>query len=121
MPVVLVVEDDPDIATLVTLSLEDADFEVLQARDGLRALELAAEHHVDLVLLDIRLPKMGGEEVAQELRRREITPPIVVFSASADLPAIAARTGAVAYLSKPFDIEHLTDLAARVLAEEPVT
>lgn len=116
VPLVLVVEDDVDIAMLVRHVLEDADCAVLHAHDGEQAIEISGKNRVDLVLLDMRLPQMSGEEVAAGLRQNPDAPPIVVFSASADLATIAARIGAVAYIHKPFDLDDLADTVQRALA-----
>lgn len=67
---VLVVDDDPDIATFMSMSLTRAGYEVAVAHDGHEALALVAAERPDLVLLDIMLPTIDGFEVAAELRRR---------------------------------------------------
>ena len=65
---VLVVEDEDVVRGLVGQVLEGVGFEVLVARDGEEAFALAAEHHVDVLLSDLMLPKLGGQEVAERLR-----------------------------------------------------
>jgi DNA-binding response OmpR family regulator len=119
-PVILLVEDDVDISMLVTSVLEDVDCDVVSARDGERAVSLAQEQAVDLVLLDARLPLMSGEEVATRLQDIGDAPPIVLFSASADLAMIAARIGAVGYIHKPFDLDDLTATVQRALGRTAV-
>ena len=71
---ILVVEDDPMIQDALSYSLEKEGFEVLQAFDGEKGLELARTASPQLVLLDLMLPKMGGLEVCRELRRQSTVP-----------------------------------------------
>jgi two-component system, OmpR family, response regulator AdeR len=115
-PVVLVVEDDVDIAMLVSYALEDSNCTVVRARDGERAIELAAEQAFDLVLLDARLPRMNGEQVAEHLNLMSNPPAVILFSASADLATLATRIGAIDYIRKPFDLDDLTERVERVIA-----
>jgi DNA-binding response OmpR family regulator len=109
MAVVLLVEDDFEVARLVQLTLDEVDARVVHAPDGPRALEMARAEEIDLILLDARLPIMSGEEVAFALREAGVEAPILVISASADLPSIAARVGATGYVRKPFDLDDLVD------------
>lgn len=115
-PAVLVVEDDVDIAMLVSYALEESNCTVVRARDGERAIELAAGHAFDVVLLDARLPRMNGEQVAQHLKLMPNPPAVILFSASADLATLATRIGAVDYIRKPFDLDDLTERVERAIA-----
>lgn len=108
-PVILIVEDDLDIVAVVTSVLTEEDCTVVWASDGETAVELTARQPVDLVLMDIGLPQMSGEAVALHLRLLPEPPPVILFSAAADLAAIATRVGAVDYIHKPFDLDDLTD------------
>jgi len=115
-PAVLVVEDDVDIAMLVSYALEESNCTVVRARDGERALELAAGHAFDVVILDARLPRMNGEQVAQHLKLMPNPPAVILFSASVDLATLATRIGAVDYIRKPFDLDDLTERVERAIA-----
>ena len=71
--VILVVDDDPDIARFVEVNLRSAGYDVVVAGDGEQALERAADLRPDLVLLDVMMPRIDGFEVAQRLRRSPAT------------------------------------------------
>ena len=73
---ILVVEDEPEMAGLLTRGLREESYEVSVARDGRAALELSAANAFDLILLDVMLPEMDGLQVARQLRRRETETPV---------------------------------------------
>ena len=113
-PMVLVVDDQPEYARLISLSLAREGFEVRTASGGEEAIDRASELHPDVVLLDINMPGIGGFEVMSELRGRWPVPIIMVTGA--DHPG--ERTsgldrGADDYVTKPFSAR---ELAARVRA-----
>lgn len=119
-PVVLVVDDDPDLRTLAGLQLGDA-FDVVEAADGEQALALAAQHAPSVILLDMMMPGMSGEEVLVELSKEESTRDIPVIFLSAmtevDQRVRALEEGALDYVTKPADWRELTarvGAAARV-------
>ncbi len=113
----LVVEDDPATRALETDVLEDAGFNVLQARNGEDALRLAGQRMPGVVLLDIALPTASGFDVLQTLKSRPATSkiPVVLVSAYAGLVHDCERHGADACVQKPFDIEGLVSLVRGVL------
>lgn len=106
MSTVLLAEDDPDIRHLVAYKLGRAGLDVLEAADGRSALELARRTPPDLVVLDVRLPRLSGIEVCRELRAgpRTSDVPIVMVTASAQPQDIeqAYAAGATDYVVKPF-------------------
>jgi len=106
MSTVLLVDDDPDIRHLVAYKLTKAGFDVVQAADGLAALQAVQQQVPDLVILDIRMPRMSGFEVCRELRANPLTEtvPIIMLTARArpqDLEQ-AYAAGATDYVVKPF-------------------
>ena len=107
-PLVLVVDDDPDILDAVCDILEGEHYRVARARHGQEALERVAEERPDVVLLDLMMPIMDGVAFAQTLRARyaDIEIPIVVISADGN-PQRAASVRARGFLAKPFDIDAL--------------
>jgi CheY-like chemotaxis protein len=115
---ILVVEDDVDLLPLVTDVLVDEGFHVRTAPDGLAALDSIAEHGMpDLILLDMRMPRMDGLEFVRELERRRVRiPPVVVMTAAVDTRRRAEQVHARAWLAKPFDTEHMIAVVRRVLA-----
>ncbi len=116
MDVVLVVEDSPEIATMMSLTLQLEGYEVLQATDGGRALEMARSQHLDLILLDVMMPGLTGFEVAQALKANEATAdiPIIFVTAKHELDdLVQGLEVAVDYIAKPFAVP---ELIARVRA-----
>lgn len=108
---ILVVEDEPDIRELISLTLQFGGFKVVQAANGEEAIQKAFEVNPALILMDVRMPKMDGFEACQELKRHPQTRdiPVVFLSAKgqdADIKTGYA-VGAVAYFLKPFSPEHL--------------
>jgi DNA-binding response OmpR family regulator len=113
-PLVLVVEDEPDLRDSVRWLLEDEGLRVETASDGQQALDRAARTKPALVVLDLGLPILSGEEVAEGLRRIFADPPpIVVMSAAGTVGERTRRIGAIAWVPKPFDLD---DLLEAVLA-----
>jgi len=101
---ILVVEDNPQAAKLLSLSLTRAGYEVLLAADGITALELAGRCHPKAITLDILLPDRDGWEVLAELKRSPRTRDIpVVIVSVLDQPTLGFRLGASDYLVKPVE------------------
>jgi CheY-like chemotaxis protein len=115
---VLVVEDDAAIRELVAVALKSAGFEVLEAADGVAALQLVERWRPTAIVLDLALPRMDGAAFAHELRRRRMLPgiPIIVLSAVTQARQQAAAIGAEVCLSKPFAIPELVREVVRVAA-----
>jgi two-component system alkaline phosphatase synthesis response regulator PhoP len=116
---VLVVEDESDIRTLLTITLELHGFQVIEATNGQEAIEKALSLKPDLVLMDVRMPLMNGIEACQVLKANERTRQIpVVFLSARDREADIEQglaAGAAAYLLKPFDPKTLPGRLAQIL------
>ena len=112
---ILIVEDEPQMAGLLTRGLEEESYQVSVARDGRAALEIAAVQAFDVILLDVMLPRMDGLEVARQLRRREEETPVLMLTARDALADIVKGldAGADDYLTKPFSF---VELLARMRA-----
>jgi DNA-binding response OmpR family regulator len=119
-PVVLVADDDADILTLVSFRLERAGCDVIQARNGNEALELALARAPDLAVLDVMMPGLDGYGVTRELRARETTRamPVILLTARAQPEDVARgiEAGADDYVKKPFDARDLRERVERLLA-----
>jgi len=102
---ILLVDDEDSIQTLLTYPLERDGYRVVQARDGEEALERFAAENVDLVVLDVMLPKLDGLEVCKRLRG-ESTVPIIMLTARGDEldKVLGLELGADDYITKPFSI-----------------
>jgi DNA-binding response OmpR family regulator len=102
---ILLVDDEDSIQTLLTYPLERDGYRVVQARDGEEALRRFGEEDVDLVVLDIMLPRVDGLEVCRRLRS-ESTVPIIMLTARDDEldKVLGLELGADDYITKPFSI-----------------
>lgn len=100
---ILLVEDDDNIRIMVTAMLESAGYQVIEARNCATAITLASSHLPDLILLDLGLPDRDGIEVIRFVRKKDLTP-IVVLSARCDEAekVSAFDQGANDYITKPF-------------------
>ena len=112
---ILIVEDEPDIASLLELHLNDANFDVSLAADGHSGMHLAFSRQWDLVILDIRLPGPDGLTICRALRREMTYVPILMLtSKSSELDRVLGlELGADDYVTKPFSV---SELVARVKA-----
>jgi two-component system OmpR family response regulator len=114
-PTVLVVEDDPVIIDLLTLTLELEDWTVLRAKDAVSAFEIARAEGPDVVVSDVMMPGRSGLELIADLRSDVATVgiPVILLSARALAAEVAEgySAGAVDYVTKPFDPD---DLVARI-------
>lgn len=109
---ILIVEDDVDILRLLSRELEDAGFEVLAYDSGMRGLSAVRESNPDLVILDLGLPDISGQEIARRLRHTGNIPIIILTAADeVGTKVEMLNAGADDYLAKPF---HVEELLARV-------
>ncbi len=111
----LVVEDEIKVADFLKKGLEENNYEVAVAHDGLTGKQLAMENSFDLIILDLNLPKMNGYEVSSSLRKASFKVPILMLTAMGTTEDKIAgfEAGADDYLVKPFEF---AELLARVKA-----
>lgn len=111
---ILIVEDDQDIANLVKDYLSIDGYEAIIANDGMKAVEIASEEDIKLVILDIMLPLLDGVEVCRRIRSNLNIPIIMLSAKNGDMDKILALgIGADDYMTKPFSP---MELVARVKA-----
>jgi len=118
---VLIVDDDTDIAELLTMVLEGEGHDVRVAYDGTTGLKLAREHLPNLVLLDVEMPVMNGPDMALRMLVEDCgleSVPIILSSAVPHLDRVAEGVGTPYYLKKPYDADALSDLVGRALEEK---
>ena len=112
---ILLVEDDPDIAALLELNLQDEGYQIIHESSGERALALLEQQVWDAAILDIMLPGVDGLEICRRIRRMDRYLPVIIISArsSEAQRVLGLETGADDYLAKPFSV---LELVARVKA-----
>lgn len=112
---ILVIEDDDDIANLVTLHLSDAGFAISRVANGRDGLDKVLAENVDLLILDLMLPGIDGLEICRRVRSSERYTPILMLTARSDEVdrVLGLELGADDYLTKPFSVR---ELVARVKA-----
>ena len=106
---ILLIEDDEQIADLVVSAFEVAGVKTQVEKDGFRGLRTALQLNFDAILLDVALPLMDGFQVLEEIRRNSLNTPVIMLTASIDLPdrLKSFEKGADDYLPKPFYMEEL--------------
>ncbi|MCB0208196.1 MAG: response regulator [Anaerolineae bacterium] len=120
-PLILVAEDERDIRELIVITLEFNGFRVVDVSNGEEAVAKAIEISPDLILMDVRMPKMTGFEACQALKANDKTKdiPIVFLSAKGQENEVntGLDLGAAGYFLKPFAPDELGDRVNKVLAE----
>jgi CheY-like chemotaxis protein len=121
---ILIADDQPDVVGLVRALLEWEGYAVIEAADGTDALVQAQTQKPDLIVMDVRMPKMSGLEVLELLRADPalVDIPVVMLSVLTNHPEVrtALERGAVAYLAKPFELPEMARLVEHVLAQDAV-
>jgi DNA-binding response OmpR family regulator len=111
---ILVVDDERSILELLAYNLRRNGYQVIEARDGRQALQLARAERPDLVILDLMLPRLDGLDVCRELRRESTVPVIMLTARDEEVDRIVGlELGADDYVTKPFSVR---ELIARVRA-----
>jgi len=117
---ILVVEDKPEMIQILTdYVLGPQGYVTLTAHNGEEGLRMALSEEPDLVILDLRMPKMSGLEVLKTLRERQCFVPVIVITAygSEEVVVRALRLGANDYVAKPFALDEMTQVVERVLSK----
>ena len=121
MTKILIAEDDQDIRELVVLTLQFSGFDVVSVEDGSLAVEQAKTQSFDLILMDVRMPRMTGYEACRRLKGMESTKniPIIFLSAKGQETEIQTGldAGAADYILKPFAPDTLVNTINNVLSK----
>ncbi len=118
---ILVVDDEPDVLKVILLRLEKAGYEAMGGRNGREAMDLARRMIPDLIILDVYLPDMNGDDVTRVMRSDDKLKCIPIILVSATTVSVAERArdcGAEGYLGKPFEPEELLGLVKEVLGQK---
>lgn len=120
---VLIIEDEPSVLEIEESLLRMEGYHVMAADTGRKGLDLAVSEHPDLIILDLMLPELGGEEILYKLKERPTTQniPVVVVSAKSGLTNIeqAFALGATDFLTKPFDFDEFLGRIKIALLSKP--
>lgn len=111
---ILVVDDEPSIASALELVLADEGHTVRTARNGAEAVALLTRQTVDLILSDVMMPEVDGLTLVRHLRRRGDRTPVVLMSAA---PSRVVGLPGVRLVPKPFDIDELLEVVAEALID----
>ena len=115
---ILLADDDTDIRTSVADFLREAGYEVREAQNGSEALALYKSGHYEMVMSDLRMPRLSGIGLLKEIRKinRKPAPDVVLFTGQGDMESAieALRLGAYDFVLKPLNIEELASLTARI-------
>ena len=116
---ILVVDDDPSLRFLITASLEDEEYDISEAADGIEAYKMIQKEKPDLILLDVMMPGMTGYELCTALKQNSDTKNILVIMLTAKGQERDKRdskqAGADLYLRKPFSPLELIDIVSSLL------
>ncbi|RYE19712.1 MAG: response regulator [Sphingobacteriaceae bacterium] len=108
---ILVCDDDQDILDMIVLVLETYGYHAIGEISSLNLFSVIKKEHPGLIIIDLRMPLMSGDEVIKQLRQSPETQnlPVIVVSANIDGKKTADNVGANSFISKPFDIVNLID------------
>lgn len=117
---ILIVDDEPNVVWFISKVCQPRGYETLTASSGLEALKLIQEcgHKIDLVLLDLRMPGMGGLEVLQSIRRHQADLPVIILTALHEKKEECDNLGVVAFMKKPYSLEDLYDKIEHVIGHK---
>ncbi len=116
MPKILIVDDEPPIVDVLSYNLKRAGYEVVIARDGEQAVAAARRDKPDLIILDLRLPKLDGLEAHRIVRRESDVPVIMLTARDAEIDRVVGlELGADDYVVKPFSVRELIARVKNVL------
>jgi two-component system, NtrC family, response regulator AtoC len=114
---VLVVDDEPNLRKILAAQLSRDGYDVLVAEDGEQGLALLRENHIDLVVTDLKMPKVDGMRLLREAVKENPELPVVMITAhgTVDTAVEALKLGAFDYLTKPFDKDEVRQIVAKAL------
>jgi DNA-binding NtrC family response regulator len=106
---ILVIDDEVELCNLLEAALTDEGYAVLSCCDPEEGLRLALKERPDLVLLDLKMPKMDGLQVLQEMKRHDETIPVIIITGFTNISQArdAIHLGAHDYITKPFDLSYI--------------
>ncbi len=120
MAKILIADDDHDVLRLIQHLLNENGYETCEATNGLAALNFFEHQFFDLIITDLKMPRMDGMSFLREVKQLEPMIPVIVLTAfaSAETAAEAVNNCAFSFLSKPFKVDELLCNVARALGSE---
>jgi len=115
---ILFVDDELDVLKVATFRLKKAGYDVANAVDGQQALDIIKREKFDLIILDLKLPFIGGLQICKIIKSEESlkNTPVILFTASLEnLQERAKECGAQGYLTKPFEPQQFLDTVRRII------
>ncbi len=115
---VLAVDDEPSMLRLLEISLRQAGYQPITAKDGREALDIIRTHTVDCVVSDLHMPRMDGLQLLKEIRQENNELPVIIVTAQGEIKTAieAIKNGASDYILRPFDLEELEVAIKRALS-----
>lgn len=115
---ILAVDDEPSMLRLLEISLRQAGYQPLTAKDGREALDLIRTRDVDCVVTDLHMPRMDGLQLLKEIRQTDTDLPVIIVTAQGEVKSAieAMKSGASDYILRPFDLEELELSIKRALS-----
>lgn len=115
---ILAVDDEPSMLRLLEISLRQAGYQPLTAKDGEEALEVILAQKVDCVVTDLHMPRMDGLQLLKEIRKTDSELPVIIVTAQGEIKSAieAMKNGASDYILRPFDLEELELAIKRALS-----
>jgi DNA-binding NtrC family response regulator len=111
----MVIDDDEGVREALGLALGSEGYEVQHAKDGREGLEQLARRPADLIIVDMRMPEVDGADFCRAYAGAGGTSPVILMSARAGRDVAADLPGVVETVAKPFDLEYLLELVARLI------
>lgn len=107
----MIVDDDPQLMRVLSMFFDLEGYHVIQARNGREALDMLHEYQPDILLLDLMMPEIGGEEVIRQIRstRKVRHLPVIIFTAAETREEELRAAGASYFIAKPFSLDGLRD------------
>ena len=114
---ILVVDDEPNLRRVLSAQLTRDGYEVHTAEDGEQALALLRDHHIDVVITDLKMPRVDGMELLRQVMQMDASLPVVMITAhgTVDNAVEALKTGAFDYITKPFDQAEVRTIVRKAL------
>ncbi len=120
---ILIVDDDRKMRVIMRTLIESNGWTTIEAYDGVQALEMCTKERPSVVLLDMRMPKMGGLETLRELKSLDSDMPVIIITAHADVSDAvnAIKIGAYDFMVKPPDFDTLTNIISRAMEKSKLS